>query len=104
MRAHALPARTASAPRAWARDNLLLLALAPALALFAVIFVYPNLRFIASGLITGLDQAPGVADILTGRSMLGRLMFMSIALGLCTTIATLLVGYPIAYYLARSTS
>jgi putative spermidine/putrescine transport system permease protein len=104
MRAHALPANAASAPRAWARDNLLLLALAPALVLFAVIFVYPNLRFIASGLITGLDQAPGVADVLTGRSMLGRLMFMSIALGLCTTIATLLVGYPIAYYLARSTS
>ena len=104
MPAHALQTRTASAPLAWVRDNLLLLALAPALVLFAVIFVYPNIRFIASGLTTGLDQAPSLADILTGKSALGRLMFMSIALGLCTTVATLLVGYPIAYYLARSTS
>ena len=67
MPAHGLQTRTASAPLAWARDKLLLLALAPALVLFAVIFVYPNIRFIASGLTTGLDQAPSLADILTGR-------------------------------------
>jgi putative spermidine/putrescine transport system permease protein len=89
---------------AWARENLWLLALAPALVLFAVIFAYPNFRFIMSGLTTGLDHAPSLMEILTAKSALVRLMLMSIALGLCTTVATLLVGYPIAYYLARSTS
>jgi putative spermidine/putrescine transport system permease protein len=87
-----------------AKDNALLLALVPALTIFAVVFVYPNLRFIANGLVAGLENAPSVIDIVTGRSMLGRLMLMSIALGVCTAVVTLVVGYPIAYYLARSKS
>lgn len=88
----------------WMRDNAILLALVPALAVFGLVFVYPNLRFVIEGLVTGSANAPSLLDILTGRSMLGRLMLMSIALGVCTALGTLVVGYPIAYYLARSTS
>jgi putative spermidine/putrescine transport system permease protein len=90
--------------RLWFADNALLLALVPALVLFALVFVYPNLRFLANGLAVGLENAPSLIDILTGRSMLGRLMLMSVALGVSTVIVTLIVGYPIAYYLARSQS
>src|SRR5262245_35024364 len=85
-------------------DNMLPLALFPAVALFAVIFAYPIIRFIGNGLSAGIDNIPSIFDLLTGKSMLGRLTLTSIMLGLCTTIGTLLVGYPIAYYLARSSS
>jgi putative spermidine/putrescine transport system permease protein len=95
-----VPSRSPS----WMIDNLHLTALAPALLLFVVIFVYPIALFISTGLTTGLENAPALADLLTGKSMLGRLMLMSISLGICTTIGALLFGYPIAYYLARSTS
>lgn len=88
----------------WARDNAILLALVPALACFALVFVYPNLRFVIDGLVSRHENAPSLADIVTGRSMLGRLMLMSVALGACTALGTLVIGYPIAYYLARSTS
>jgi len=88
----------------WTSDNVLLLAVVPALIFFGIIFAYPNLRFIANGLAVGLQDAPSLADVLTGRSMLGRLLLTSIALGVCTAAGTLLIGYPIAYYLARSTS
>jgi putative spermidine/putrescine transport system permease protein len=88
----------------WTSDNVLLLAVVPALIFFGIIFAYPNLRFIANGLAVGLQDAPSLADILTGRSMLGRLLLTSMALGICTAAGTLLIGYPIAYYLARSTS
>jgi putative spermidine/putrescine transport system permease protein len=87
----------------WTSDNVLLLAVVPALIFFGIIFAYPNLRFIANGLAVGLQDAPSLADILTGRSMLGRLLLTSMALGICTAAGTLLIGYPIAYYLARST-
>src|SRR5262249_22606854 len=88
----------------WTSDNVLLLAVVPALVFFGIVFVYPNLRFIANGLAVGLQDAPSLGDIVTGRSMLGRLLLTSIALGICTAAGTLLIGYPIAYYLARSTS
>jgi putative spermidine/putrescine transport system permease protein len=88
----------------WARDNAILLALVPALLFFALVFVYPNLRFIIDGLFADHTNGPSLLDILTGRSMIGWLMLMSITLGICTALGTLLVGYPIAYYLARSTS
>jgi putative spermidine/putrescine transport system permease protein len=88
----------------WARDNAILLALVPALVFFALVFVYPNLRFLIEGLVAEHPNGPSLSDILTGRSVVGRLMLMSIALGVCTALGTLVLGYPIAYYLARSTS
>jgi len=104
MTAQTIPSRGGSRVPPWMRDNATLLALVPALAVFALVFVYPNLRFVIEGLLGGSANAPSLLDIITGRSMLGRLMLMSIALGVCTALGTLLVGYPIAYYLARSTS
>lgn len=104
MSSQAIPAGRRNRLSLWASDNALLLALVPALAFFAIVFVYPNLRFIGNGLAVGLENAPSLVDIVTGRSMLGRLMLMSIALGVCTAVATLIIGYPIAYYLARSKS
>lgn len=104
MKTDAPGSHTAGRLSRWAGDNALLLAIVPALLCFAVVFVYPNLRFVVSGLSAGLDGAPPLIDILTGRSLLGRLMLMSIALGICTAAGTLVIGYPIAYYLARSTS
>jgi len=86
------------------RDNAILLALVPALAFFALVFVYPNLRFVLDGLFAEHPNGPSFIDIMTGRSMLGRLMFTTIMLGVCTALVTLVIGYPIAYYLARSTS
>src|SRR5690349_7083744 len=91
-------------PAPWARDNAILLALVPALACFALVFVYPNLRFVIDGLVSRHENAPSLADIVSGRSMLGRLMLTSIVLGICTALGTLAIGYPIAFYLARSTS
>ena len=88
----------------WARDNAILLALVPALIFFALVFVYPNLRFVIEGLFAEHPDGPSLLDIVTGRSVIGRLMLMSIALGVCTALGTLVIGYPIAYYLARSTS
>src|ERR1700730_4329699 len=49
-------------------------------------------------------NAPSLTDVVTGRSLLGRLTLMSIALGAGTAFWSLIIGYPIAYYLARSTS
>lgn len=82
------------------RSGLWLLGLAPASLLFAVVFVYPILNFIAFG----LANMPSLSAVIVGQSMLGRLLLMTVLLGLCTTLVTLLVGYPIAYYLARSSS
>src|SRR5262245_51032866 len=93
-----------SAVPPWARDNAILLALVPALVFFALVFVYPNLRFLIEGLLAEHPNGPSLSDIVTGRSVVGRLMLMSIALGVCTALGTLVLGYPIAYYLARSTS
>jgi len=95
--------RAGSLP-SWARDNAILLALVPALIFFALVFVYPNARFVIEGLVAEHPNGPSLLDIVTGRSVIGRLMIMSIALGICTALGTLMVGYPIAYYLARSTS
>ena len=89
---------------AWARDNAILLALLPALVFFAVVFVYPNLRFVIEGLFAEHASGMRLTDILSGRSVVGRLMLMSVMLGICTALGTLAIGYPIAYYLARSRS
>ncbi len=96
--------RNGSIVPAWARDNAILLALVPALVFFAVVFVYPNLRFVIEGLFAEHPNGPSLLDILSGRSMLVRLTLMSVSLGICTALGTLIFGYPIAYYLARSTS
>jgi putative spermidine/putrescine transport system permease protein len=96
--------RSGSGLPSWGRDNAILLALFPALIFFALVFVYPNLRFVIEGLFADHTNGLNLLDILTGRSMIGRLMLMSIALGISTALGTLVVGYPIAYYLARSTS
>jgi putative spermidine/putrescine transport system permease protein len=84
--------------------SLLVWALAPALLLYVFVFAYPIVRFTTFGLASGLSHLPSFADLVSGRSLLGRLLLMSIALGGCTTLVTLLIGYPVAYYLARSRS
>lgn len=76
------------------------LALAPVLLIFALSFAYPVLSFIGTGLATAFPNAP---DALFQYG-LGPLVLTSLALGLWTTFLALLVGYPVAYYLARSTS
>jgi putative spermidine/putrescine transport system permease protein len=87
------------------RPSLLrVLALAPAVFILAGFFALPVILFIATGLASGLRGLPSLQDLLTGRSMLASLTYNSVALGLSTTLVALLVGYPIAYYLARTTS
>ena len=76
------------------------LALAPVLLIFALSFAYPVLSFIGTGLATAF---PNASDALFQYG-LGPLVLTSLALGLWTTFLALLVGYPVAYYLARSTS
>lgn len=93
-----------SAVPPWLRDNAFLLALVPALVFFALVFVYPNLRFLIEGVVAEHPNGPSLSDIITGRSPVGRLMLMTVWLGVATALATLVIGYPIAHYLARSTS
>lgn len=80
-----------------------MLAIAPALLIFAVVFAYPVLRFIGAGLATALCNAPADGARFDEYA-LGSLLLTSISLGLWTTFFTLIVGYPISYHLARATS
>jgi putative spermidine/putrescine transport system permease protein len=80
-----------------------LLALTPAFLIFALVFAYPVLRFIGAGLATALGNASADGARFDAYA-LGSLLLTSISLGLWTTFFTLIVGYPISYYLARATS
>jgi putative spermidine/putrescine transport system permease protein len=88
-------------PRATLLRDLPLL---PALLIFALVFIYPLVQFIGAGIASGWRSAPTLGDLISGRSMLGSLAWNSILLGFWTTLACLIIGYPIAYYLARTTS
>jgi putative spermidine/putrescine transport system permease protein len=72
----------------------------PALLIFTVVFVYPVLRFVLAG-IASLRAPSALAD---QASIIGYLIWNSVWLGLWTSLVCLLLGYPIAYYLARSPS
>src|SRR5690606_23050714 len=84
--------------------RLWMLATAPALLIFAVIFVYPVVLFIWSGLSTGIGDLPSLQSLIAGDSMYGYFIWNSISLGLWTSAVSLVIGYPVAYYLARTTS
>lgn len=94
-------ARSAVAARS---KRLWMLATAPALLIFVVIFVYPVVLFIGSGLGSGVGNLPSIQSLISDESMYGHFIWNSISLGLWTSAISLVVGYPIAYYLARTTS
>ncbi|WP_165933610.1 ABC transporter permease [Aquabacter spiritensis] len=76
----------------------------PALLVFAVIFAWPVISFVAAGARALVDSDTGLADIVGGHSMLTRYGVASLVLAFTTTFITLILGYPVAYYLARSRS
>lgn len=84
--------------------RLWMLATAPALLIFVVIFVYPVVLFIGSGLGSGIGNLPSIQSLISSESMYGHFIWNSISLGLWTSVISLVMGYPIAYYLARTTS
>lgn len=76
--------------------------LAPALLLFAALFVWPQAELLA--LSFGEPPPFGVA---TYRRFLGDSYYLgvltnSLALGACVTVVTLLLGFPLAFLLARA--
>lgn len=85
-------------------DRFWPMAMVPALLIFAVIFVGPVVLFIVSGVTSGAGSLPGIESLISGESMLGYLVWNSTRLGLWTCVVALILGYPIAYYLARTTS
>jgi len=89
-----------------------LLMVAPAVLLLAVFFAIPVLELLHVSLLTEQPSPrnPVPAESLVnyarvfGDSFYLRMTLNSIMLGICTTIAVLLIGYPIAFYLTRAGS
>jgi putative spermidine/putrescine transport system permease protein len=77
----------------------------PAIALVAGAFVYPILKFIGFGLIGSRADHSTFAGLLVGiATNFWGVTLTTLELGCWTTLVTLIVGYPIAYYLVRSPS
>jgi putative spermidine/putrescine transport system permease protein len=85
---------------------------APAVLLLAVFFAIPILELLRVSLLTERPSPrnPAPAESLInyvrvfGDSFYLRMTLNSIILGICTTTAVLLIGYPIAFYLTRAGS
>lgn len=98
--------RASPIPRGESRLPLLAygVAVLPAVAVFAVIFAWPVLNFVITG-VTALAQSnSALSDLLAGQSLLARYALTSLRLAATTTVLALILGYPVAYYLARSKS
>jgi putative spermidine/putrescine transport system permease protein len=80
------------------------LMVAPALLIFIAVFVYPVVRFIVSGLTPYIEAPANLWTLVAGESEFAYLVWNSISLGIWTSAVSLILGYPIAYYLTRSTS
>ena len=72
--------------------------LAPALAVLAVGFVWPVAWFVTFGL---RNYSLGAEDF-GGLPQLWTITAITFLLGFWTTLSTLIIGYPIAYFLVRS--
>lgn len=75
--------------------------LAPALVLFTVYFVAPQLGLLVQSVES--DSGPSLAQYrrFFGDGFYLGILLNSFALGLCVTVATLLLGLPVAFLLAR---
>ncbi len=87
------------------------LLLAPALLMFTVFFLLPFLTMAAMSVLTGNPlTAPHVALTtrqfmrMAGDGYYASVLWTTIRLGLLTTVLSLLLGYPLAYWLARTPS
>ncbi len=87
------------------------LLLAPALLIFAVFFLLPFLTMAVMSVLTGNPlTAPHVALTtrqfmrIAGDGYYASVLWTTIRLGLLTTVLSLLLGYPLAYWLARTPS
>ncbi|MCC7284519.1 MAG: ABC transporter permease [Acetobacteraceae bacterium] len=93
------------------RDSTGLLLLAPLAGLLGVVFLVPVLSLVPTSLrpyIAGQGIGQGwtlehYANALTDSFYL-EILLRTIGLGFVVTLSTLLIGYPLAYILARSTS
>ena len=88
--------------RARRRDRAALLLLLPSVLMLALVFVLPLVWFFVRTLF--IDSAPTelpglVADVLTSRAMLIAMVTTN-WISLVVTLTALLIGYPVAYYLA----
>src|SRR5262249_40092115 len=99
-----------SGARASARQRTWLL-LAPALALLVVFFLLPYANLVAMSFFTPSKTRPyelqptldNYASAL-GDPFQWWILWRTVKLGLLTTLFTLLLGYPLAYHLARASS
>jgi len=98
----------APAPRRPARRGLAALLIAPALLLFGGFFVLPLAVVLLTSVLTGnpvYDPAVGFTlrhyQRLVGDDYYFEVLVTTLRLGLYTTIAALLIGYPLAHQLAR---
>lgn len=87
------------------------LLLSPAMLLFTVFFLLPFLAMASMSVLTGNPLvAPHVALTtrhfarLWGDGYYASVLWTTIRLGLLTTMVSLLIGYPLAYWLARTPS
>jgi ABC-type spermidine/putrescine transport system permease subunit I len=86
-------------PRRWTPATLLML---PAFAMLAVVFLAPLGWFFVQTLFLDNDPAslwPQVVSVITFRAMLQAIVTTN-WISLLVTVSVLLMGYPIAYYLA----
>lgn len=92
-------------------DRRAVLLIIPALALLVAFFVLPYLTIIVMSFRVPSSQGTygdgftllNYTSALTDTFVL-RILFETLALGLLVTVITLLLGYPVAYHLARSSS
>lgn len=80
------------------------LMLAPALVLLFVAFLVPILNFVIFGLEASEGEPAMLGRLLSQASRFIGITLTTLNLGFWTTFCTLVLGYPVAYYLARSTS
>lgn len=78
------------------------LLVAPALLLIGLGFLYPIVAFLLFGLF--VEPAATITTLLSELAMFGDMAMRTLSLGFWTTGVTLVLGYPVAYYLVRSTS
>lgn len=75
--------------------------IAPALAVFVVIFVLPQISLVATSLGYPGDWTLAIYRRFFGDAYNLRLLGRSVGLGAAVTLITLIVGFPLAYVLAR---